>query len=80
MGRILVRGSGTEPVVRVMVEAETEEICQCCRRIKTWDDFFNRREYFGDRCIDTTGIIRKNNIEHGRMQKPWRIFDGTNDT
>jgi phosphoglucosamine mutase len=29
-GRILVRESGTEPVVRVMVEAETEE---CCRRL-----------------------------------------------
>ena len=27
-GRILVRESGTEPVVRVMVEAETEEACQ----------------------------------------------------
>ena len=27
-GRILVRESGTEPVVRVMVEAATEEICQ----------------------------------------------------
>ncbi len=27
-GRILLRASGTEPVVRVMVEAETEEICQ----------------------------------------------------
>ena len=27
-GRILVRESGTEPVVRVMVEAPTEEICQ----------------------------------------------------
>ena len=27
-GRILVRESGTEPVVRVMVEATTEEICQ----------------------------------------------------
>ena len=27
-GRILVRESGTEPVVRVMVEAETEEKCQ----------------------------------------------------
>ena len=26
-GRILVRGSGTEPVVRVMVEAATNEIC-----------------------------------------------------
>lgn len=26
-GRILVRGSGTEPLVRVMVEAETDEIC-----------------------------------------------------
>lgn len=27
-GRILVRGSGTEPLVRVMVEAETSELCQ----------------------------------------------------
>ena len=27
-GRILVRESGTEPVVRVMVEAETSEICE----------------------------------------------------
>jgi len=27
-GRILVRESGTEPVVRVMVEAETEELCE----------------------------------------------------
>ena len=26
-GRILVRGSGTEPLVRVMVKAETDEIC-----------------------------------------------------
>jgi len=29
-GRILVRESGTEPVVRVMVEAATLEICQKC--------------------------------------------------
>ncbi len=27
-GRILVRESGTEPVVRVMVEAKTQEVCQ----------------------------------------------------
>ena len=27
-GRILVRESGTEPLLRVMVEAETEEICK----------------------------------------------------
>ena len=27
-GRILVRESGTEPVVRVMVEAESEAVCQ----------------------------------------------------
>ena len=27
-GRILVRASGTEPLLRVMVEAETQELCE----------------------------------------------------
>jgi phosphoglucosamine mutase len=27
-GRVLVRPSGTEPLVRVMVEAETEDACE----------------------------------------------------
>ena len=27
-GRILVRESGTEPVIRVMVEATTDELCE----------------------------------------------------
>ncbi len=27
-GRILTRESGTEPVIRVMVEAESDEICE----------------------------------------------------
>jgi len=27
-GRILVRESGTEPLIRVMVEAESDEICE----------------------------------------------------
>ena len=27
-GRILVRESGTEPVIRVMVEAESDELCE----------------------------------------------------
>ncbi len=29
-GRILVRESGTEPLVRVMAEAETEDLCRLC--------------------------------------------------
>lgn len=29
-GRILVRESGTEPVIRVMVEAGTKAMCQEC--------------------------------------------------
>ncbi|MBR4990692.1 MAG: phosphoglucosamine mutase [Oscillospiraceae bacterium] len=29
-GRILVRESGTEPLVRVMVEAESQEVCESC--------------------------------------------------
>lgn len=29
-GRILVRESGTEPVIRVMVEAPTDEVCEAC--------------------------------------------------
>lgn len=29
-GRILVRPSGTEPVIRVMVEAENQELCDSC--------------------------------------------------
>ena len=33
-GRVLVRESGTEPVVRVMAEAGTQELCrQCVDRI-----------------------------------------------
>ena len=31
-GRVLVRESGTEPVVRVMVEAESEALCRACVR------------------------------------------------
>ena len=27
-GRILIRPSGTEPLIRIMVEAETDAICQ----------------------------------------------------
>ena len=33
-GRVLVRESGTEPVIRVMVEAETQQQCvECCGKI-----------------------------------------------
>ena len=29
-GRLLLRESGTEPLIRVMAEAEKEEMCRCC--------------------------------------------------
>lgn len=32
-GRVLVRASGTEPVVRVMAAAETEELCKSAENI-----------------------------------------------
>ena len=41
-GRILVRPSGTEPLVRVMAEASTEELCEAYVNriadvVKEWD-------------------------------------------
>ena len=36
-GRLLVRPSGTEPLVRVMTEARTNEICEgVCNRVKDY--------------------------------------------
>ncbi len=40
-GRILVRESGTEPVIRVMVEAETDELCQ--KHVKQVTDVIKAR-------------------------------------
>jgi ArsR family transcriptional regulator len=37
-GRILLRESGTEPVVRVMVEAEREELCRLAECFKLFGD------------------------------------------
>ncbi|MBA2545429.1 MAG: hypothetical protein H0V15_01000, partial [Solirubrobacterales bacterium] len=39
-GRVLVRPSGTEPLLRVMVEAPTEEECRqvCARLVAVVDD------------------------------------------
>lgn len=42
-GRILLRASGTEPLVRVMVEADTEEICR--REIKKVTDVIEEKGY-----------------------------------
>ncbi len=45
-GRVLVRPSGTEPLVRVMVEAETTEACEqyADRIVKVIDDLLGIRE------------------------------------
>jgi phosphoglucosamine mutase len=43
-GRILVRESGTEPVVRVMAEAETQELClECVQSIVDAIEKFNAK-------------------------------------
>ena len=42
-GRILVRASGTEPLIRVMVEAKTNEIAQAC----------------ADRLVELVNILKK---------------------
>ena len=42
-GRILLRKSGTEPVVRIMVEAEQDE--ECRSTAQTMADFIRRRGY-----------------------------------
>lgn len=34
-GRILVRPSGTEPLIRVMVEASTQKLCEDCVHMVT---------------------------------------------
>ena len=42
-GRILVRESGTEPLIRVMVEAQSQEICQ--ESVETVVDVIKRKGY-----------------------------------
>lgn len=42
-GRILVRPSGTEPLVRVMVEAKTDELCQ--QYVQRVVDFIEESQY-----------------------------------
>ena len=42
-GRILVRPSGTEPKIRVMVEAETDEICK--HHVDSVIDLINEKGY-----------------------------------
>jgi len=42
-GRILVRPSGTEPLVRVMAEAATDDICRDC--VKTVTDYLEENGF-----------------------------------
>ena len=42
-GRVLLRKSGTEPVIRVMIEAETEELCR--EYAKTISDVIRAKNY-----------------------------------
>ena len=42
-GRILVRPSGTEPLVRVMVEAQTDALCE--HYVKQVVDYIKEKEY-----------------------------------
>lgn len=46
-GRILVRESGTEPVIRVMVEAASDEICE--NMLMVWLRSLNRKDYVNNR-------------------------------
>ena len=42
-GRILVRESGTEPLIRVMVEAKTDELC--AEYVKRVTDFLEANNF-----------------------------------
>ncbi|MDY5475029.1 MAG: phosphoglucosamine mutase, partial [Holdemanella porci] len=42
-GRILVRPSGTEPLIRVMVEAKTDELC--AQYVKRVTDFLEENDF-----------------------------------
>ena len=42
-GRILVRPSGTEPLIRVMVEAKTDELC--AQYVKRVTDFLEENNF-----------------------------------
>ena len=55
-GRIVLRKSGTEPLVRIMVEAQTDEECEkYCNEIK--DKIFLGETVPGTRCEPGTSFI-----------------------
>ena len=78
-GRVLVRPSGTEPLVRVMVEAPTADECEeVCDRLAHWsnvgwgpDDW--RRASTGTGRSGTSGLTSNSRVRHHRIRRAARV-------